>query len=84
MTTKKILEQVIYLNNTEQQGIAVSGLFSTIKEFVSEWFGKDTDIVVGGYENNAEYFYSYNEKLKGIADIILKNGEDMVYLYKME
>lgn len=84
MTTKNILNQVLYLNNVEQQGIAVSGLFETIKEFVSQWFGANTNIVVGGFENDREYFYSYNEPLKGVADMILKTDDSTVYLYMIE
>lgn len=82
MRTKEILKQVIYLNNVEQQGIATSGEES-IKEFVKVWFG-DADIVAGGYENNREYFYSYNEQLKGIADMILMTDDSTVYLYMIE
>lgn len=82
MRSTQILKQVIYLNNVEQQGIAVSG-DETIKQFVKNWFG-DVDIVAGGYENNIEYFYSYNEQLKGIADMILMSDTDTIYLYMIE
>lgn len=83
MKAKNILEQVIYLNNVEQQGIAVSGIFETIREFVDRWFG-EADIVAGGFENNKEYFYSYNEELKGIADMILMTDDSTIYLYMIE
>ena len=83
MKTKNILNQVLYLNNVEQQGIAISGEFETIKEFVKRWFG-DADIVAGGFENDREYFYSYNEQLKGIADMILMTDDSTIYLYMIE
>ena len=82
MRSTQILKQVIYMNTVEQQGIAVSG-DETIKQFVKGWFG-DVDIVAGGYENNSEYFYSYNEQLKGIADMILMSDTDTIYLYLIE
>lgn len=84
MKTKQILEQVLYFNNTEHQGIAVSSQFETIREFVERWFGKDVDVVAGGYENNKEYFYSYIEPLKGIADMILMTDNCTIYLYMIE
>lgn len=85
MKTKKILEQVLYFNSTEQQGIAVSDQFETMREFVERWFGKEVDVVAGGgYESDREYFYSYIEPLKDIADMILKTDDLTIYLYLIE
>lgn len=84
MRAKEILNQVLVLNNVEQQGKAISGMFETFREFVDRWFGESTNIIVGGYKNNTEYFYSYGEPLKGVADIILEDDGSKIYLYEME
>lgn len=84
MQSNSILTQVLRMCNTEQQGKAYSGLFETFREFVNRWFGEDVNIIVGGFYNDAEYFYSYNEPLQGIADIILEADNERIYLYVIE
>ena len=84
MKANEILNQVLYLNCTEQQGKAVSGLFETFAEFVERYFGSDASIIVGGFKNNAEYFYSYCEPLKGIADMIIEVDGCRIWVYEVE
>ena len=82
MKVKELLKQVLYMGNTEAQGIAVSGLFQTQSEFVKHWFG-DTEII-GGFNNNADYLYSYDEALEGVPDMVLIGDDFKVYLYEIE
>lgn len=83
MRQREILKQVLYLNEVEQQGIATSG-DETFVEFMKGWFGNESGIVGGDYKNNTEYFYTYGEPLKGLADIILMVDGSQVYLYELE
>mgnify|MGYP001775454223 CR=1 FL=1 len=85
MKAGKLLESLLYCNETEQQGIAVSGLFETQAEFVQRWFGEC--VINGGFKNNARYLYSYGCELsKFIPDMVLKLEEtgEKVYLYEIE
>jgi hypothetical protein len=84
MKACEILDQCLYLNNTEFQGFAVSGLFESISEFVARYFGEDAYIIVGGFKNNSKYFYSYSEPLKGVSDIIIEADGCRIWLYEVE
>lgn len=84
MKANEILNQCLYLNCTEQQGKAFSGLFETFTEFVERYFGSDASIVVGGFKNNTEYFYSYCESLKGVADMIIEADGCRIWVYEVE
>lgn len=86
MKAIKLLESVLLYNYTEQQGIAVSGLFETQFEFVERWFG-ECSIEIGGFKNNSSYLYSYCLQLSDyIPDMILSTGEtgERIYLYEIE
>lgn len=82
MKVKELLRQVLNNGNTEAQGIAVSGLFQSQREFVKHWFG-DTEII-GGFKNNAEYLYSYDDELQGVPDMVLTGDGFKIYLYEIE
>lgn len=85
MKAIKLLESVLRYNVTEQQGIAISGLIETQKEFIERWFGEC--YINGGFKNNTRYLYSYsNELSEYIPDMILaiKETEEKVYLYEIE
>lgn len=84
MKANAILDQCLFLNCTEQQGKAYSGLFETFGEFVERYFGADASIVVGGFKNNTEYFYSYCEPLKGVADMIIEADGCRIWVYEVE
>lgn len=84
MKANEILNQCLYLNCTEQQGKAYSGLFETFGEFVERYFGSEASIVVGGFKNNTEYFYSYCEPLKGVADMIIEADGCRIWVYEVE
>ena len=84
MKASEILKQVVYLNCTEQQGTAVSGLFETFTEFVERYFGSNASIVAGGFKNDREYFYSYCEPLKDIADMIIEADGCRIWVYEVE
>lgn len=85
MKAIKLLASVLRYNETEKQGIAVSGLFETQTEFIERWFG---DCVInGGFKNNAQYLYSYGCELSEyIPDIVLKweDTGETIYLYEIE
>lgn len=85
MKAIKLLASVLCYNETEQQGIAVSGLFETQSEFVERWF--DECVVNGGFNNNAKYLYSYNcELTEYVPDMVLtmKETGEKIYLYEIE
>ena len=85
MKAIKLLESVLRYNVTEQQGIAISGLFETQKEFIERWFGECN--INGGFENDTKYLYSYSDELSEyIPDMILtiKETGEKIYLYKIE
>lgn len=84
MKANEILDQCLHLNCTEQQGKAFSGLFETFAEFVERYFGSDASIVAGGFKNNTEYFYSYCEPLKGVADMIVEADGCRIWVYEVE
>lgn len=85
MKAIKLLESVLRYNITELQGIAISGLFETQKEFIERWFGECN--INGGFKNDTRYLYSYsNELSEYIPDMILtikKTGEK-IYLYEID
>lgn len=84
MKAIKLLESVLYYNATEQQGIAVSGLFETQSEFVERWFGEC--VINGGYKNDTNYLYSYNcELIEYTPDMVLttKDTGEKIYLYEI-
>lgn len=85
MKAIKLLASVLRYNETEQQGIAISGLFETQFEFVERWFGECS--INGGYKNNTNYLYSYNCELSEyIPDMVLtiKETGEKIYLYEVE
>ena len=84
MRANGILNQVLEMNCTEQQGKAISGLFETFSEFVTRWFGEDANIIAGGFKNDAEYFYSYCEPLEGVADMIIEADGCRIWVYLVE
>ena len=85
MKAIKLLESVLRYNETEQQGISVSGLFETQAEFVERWFGEC--VINGGFKNNVNYLYSYICELSEyIPDMVLtvKETGEKIYLYEIE
>lgn len=85
MKAIKLLASVLCYNATEQQGIAVSGLFETQSEFVERWFGEC--VINGGFKNNTKYLYSYNcELTEYMPDMVLtmKETSEKIYLYEIE
>lgn len=84
MKADKILKQVLYLNCIEQQGTIYTGMYKGVCVFAIEYFGDGATVVAGWLDPNTEYFYSYCEPLKGVADCIIEVDECKVYLYKVE
>lgn len=83
MEAIKLLKSVLRYNETEQQGIAVSGLFETQAEFVERWFGKC--VINGGYKNGANYLYSYDCELREYSpDMVLTMEDEKIFLYEIE
>lgn len=85
MKAIKLLASVLYYNETEQQGIAVSGLFETQSEFIERWFGEC--VINGGYKNDVNYLYSYNCELSEyIPDMVLtiKETGEKIFLYEID
>lgn len=85
MKAIKLLGSVLCYNQTEQQGIACSGLFETQREFVERWFG-ECDIN-GGFKNNVDYLYSYGFAIREyVPDMVLitKETGEKIYLYEID
>ena len=61
------------------EGMAVSGLFETIREFTDRWFSESADIVVGVLRPNTRYIVCDYEP-DCIADIIIDDKGVRYYL----
>lgn len=80
-----ILEQVLKMNETEQQGIISGYLGETWREWLCNIFGRDAILNAGLINPKKAYFYTYGEPLKGVADaIITDNCGAKVYIYRVE
>lgn len=85
MKAQKALELVLQ-NGNENAGIAVSGLFETVVEFVERWFGEGS-LASGGYVNNSKYLYYYDDwgYDRVVADLIVNTPDGCkIHLYKLD
>lgn len=82
MKAKTILEAVIYLGETEQQGTTTTDERGGVA-FARDFFGGDA-LVTGWIKPETLYFYTYGEQLKGVADAIIKVNGERVFLYEIE
>lgn len=61
------------------EGMAVSGLFETIREFTDRWFSESANIVVGVLRPNTRYMV-FDYEPDCIADIIIDDNGMRYYL----
>ena len=82
MKAKEILRQVVRMNVTEQQGI-LECLSANL--FIETAFaGGEKFSFNGVIKDNTEYFYSYDDSLKGIPDGVIGMEGTTIYLYEIE